>query len=370
MSGQDPRPVVAFLFGGRSPEHSVSCVTAAGVIGALDDTRFRALPIGITRDGVWRLVDDWAAFSFDPESMPEVVDDGTEILPPVDARGTGLRRLLPDGTVEDLGRVDVYFPLLHGAFGEDGTVQGLFELTDAPFVGGSVLSSSVGMDKHFSKVVLDQAGIPTCPWETVTTGDWEREASAVSVRIRALGTTVFVKPARAGSSMGVSKVSDSADQGALASALTAAFEVDSKVIVEPAVVGREVECGVLGRQDSADVRASLPGEIAVSADRDFYDFETKYLDGDAVTLTCPADIDEATTERIQEIAVRTFAAFDCDGLARVDTFVTPDGDVLVNEINTMPGFTPSSMYPVMWERTGVSYPELVTALIDIALAKR
>ncbi|GAA2103668.1 MULTISPECIES: D-alanine--D-alanine ligase family protein [Brevibacterium] len=369
MSSDDSRPTVAVLFGGRSSEHAVSCVTAASVLAALDEDRYRVLPIGMTREGVCRVVEDWRSFRFGGATQPEVVDDGTEIVFPLDVRRSPLRRLAADGSLESLGVVDVFFPVLHGPFGEDGTVQGIFELMDVPYVGCGVLSSAVGMDKRYMKTVLAAAGIPTSAWESVTVRQAQQDPTGVRERIAALGPVVFVKPANAGSSMGVSRVGDSADAEAVDGALAAAFAHDTAVIVEPAVAGREVECGVLGSRFHEAPRASLPGEITTSG-VEFYDFETKYLNPDAVSLTCPADLDRATTAEVQRLACATFEAFDCSGLARVDTFVTPAGEVLVNEINTLPGFTPSSMYPFMWERSGLRYEELVDTLIDIALRDR
>ncbi|WP_019158892.1 D-alanine--D-alanine ligase family protein [Brevibacterium senegalense] len=366
MNPADTRPVVAVLFGGRSSEHSVSCVTAAGVLSALDEERYRVLPIGMTREGVCRIVDDAKDFRFDTEAMPEVVDDGTEIVFPLDTRRAPLRVVQRDGSVEDIATVDVYFPVLHGPYGEDGTIQGLFELMDVPYVGCGVLGSAAGMDKRYMKAVLRDAGIPTSPWEPVTVRQYRTDPDAVLARLRALGDVVFVKPANAGSSMGVSKVSDAQDAQQLDAALTEAFAHDSAAIVEPMVTGREIECGVLGTRFHEGPRASVPGEIEVTG-ADFYDFETKYLNADAVRITCPADISPESTARVQELARQVFDAFDCSGLARVDAFVTPDGDVLINEINTMPGFTPSSMFPVVWDRSGVRYDELVDTLVDIAL---
>ncbi|MGO1655200.1 MAG: D-alanine--D-alanine ligase family protein [Brevibacterium yomogidense] len=366
MNSPDPRPVVAVLFGGRSSEHSVSCVTAAGVLKALDDERYRVLPIGMTRDGVCRIVEDAEGFRFDPELMPEVVDDGTEIIFPLDVRRSPLRVRGADGMVEDLAVVDVFFPVLHGPFGEDGTVQGVFELMDVPYVGSGVLSSAIGMDKRFMKAVLRDAGVPTSPWEPVTVRQLRTDRASVVERIRTLGSTLFVKPANAGSSMGVTKVSDPSDDAALDAALAEAFAHDSAAIVEPMIVGREIECGVIGTRFHEGPRASVPGEIEVTG-ADFYDFDTKYMNADAVRISCPADIDAAASARVQDLACRTFDAFDCSGLARVDTFVTESGEVLVNEINTLPGFTPTSMFPVLWEHSGMRYEELVEALVDIAL---
>lgn len=366
MSPADTRPVVAVLFGGRSSEHAVSCVTAAGVLGALDEQRYRVLPIGMTRDGVCRIVEDAKDFRFDPDAMPEVVDDGTELVFPLDMRRSPLRVVRANGAVEDVAVVDVFFPVLHGPFGEDGTVQGVFELMDVPYVGSGVLSSAIGMDKRFMKAVLRDAGIPTSPWESVTMRQFRSDRDAVAARLRALGDVLFVKPANAGSSMGVSKVPDPSDDAALDAALAKALRHDSAAIVEPMIVGREIECGVIGTRFHEGPRASVPGEIEVTG-AEFYDFDTKYLNPDAVRITCPADIDAQAAARVQELARATFDAFDCSGLARIDTFVTADGDVYVNEINTLPGFTPTSMFPVVWQRSGLRYEELVDTLVDIAL---
>lgn len=364
MPDTDHRPLVAVLFGGRSSEHSVSCVTAAGVINAIDDDAYRVLPIGITKNGVWRIVDDWSSMHFDPEHMPEVVDDGTEVIPPISAQGSPLLHRDAEGRYSELGSVDVFFPLLHGRYGEDGTLQGLFELSDTAFVGSGVFASAASMDKHYTKSLMAHAGIPTCPWELVTESMWETDRADAEARIASLGLPVFVKPARAGSSMGVSRV-ESAD--GLDAALRGAFEHDTKVIVEPQVVGREIECAVLGSVHDSEVRTSFPGEIEVSGGHAFYDFEAKYLDLADAELTCPASVGDETTARIQELSAKVFRLFDCTGLSRVDTFVTESGEVLINEINTLPGFTPTSAYPFMWANSGIEYPALISELITIAL---
>ena len=364
MADNDHRPLVAVLFGGRSSEHSVSCVTAAGVIGAIDTTAFDVLPIGITKTGVWRVVDDWASMRFDPQAMPEVTDNGTEVIPPVSADGAPLLHRDAEGNYTELGSVDVFFPLLHGRFGEDGTLQGLFELSSTAFVGSGVFSSAASMDKHYTKSLMAHAGVPTCPWELVTETMWAADRAEAERRVAALGLPVFVKPARAGSSMGVSRVAEAAD---LEAALLGAFEHDSKVIVEPEVSGREVECAVLGSVYDTELRVSSPGEIRVSGDHSFYDFDAKYLDLAAAEVTCPADLDETVTARVQEVAASVFRLFDCTGLARVDTFVTDTGEVVINELNTLPGFTPTSAYPFMWAQSGLEYSELIGELISIAL---
>lgn len=362
-SPADTRPIVAVLFGGRSSEHPVSCVGAAAVIAAIDPEAYRVLPIGITRTGTWRLVNDWQSFAFDPDSMPEVTDNGTEVLVSPAADHAPLRERRADGSVRDIGVVDFYFPVLHGLYGEDGTVQGLFELMDTAFVGAGVLTSAVSMDKHFMKIVLRGADIPVCPWELVTATQWRTDPAAVTNRISTQGYPAFVKPARAGSSVGISRITD---PGELDAAMTEAFGHDDKVIVEPGVDGREIECSVLGSRADVQLRTSSPAEIIVKGDHDFYDFEAKYLDLDGAEVVCPADIDADTTARVQDVAARTFRAFDCTGLARVDTFVTPEGTVLVNELNTLPGFTPTSGYPLMFAASGVDFGELVAELLRIA----
>lgn len=364
MPENDHRPLVAVLFGGRSSEHAVSCVTAAGVIQAIDEDAYRVLPIGITKAGVWRIVDDWSTMAFDPADMPEVLDNGTEVIPPISAQGSPLLQRDAEGRYTELGSVDVYFPLLHGQYGEDGTLQGLFELSDTAFVGSGVFASAASMDKHYTKSLMAHAGIPTCPWELVTETMWDADQAEAQERIAGLGLPVFVKPARAGSSMGVSRV-ESAE--GLDQALRSAFEHDAKVIVEPQVVGREIECAVLGSVYDCEIRVSYPGEIEVSGEHSFYDFEAKYLNLADAQLTCPARVDEKTTARIQELSAQVFRLFDCTGLSRVDTFVTGAGEVLINEINTLPGFTPTSAYPFMWSNSGIEYPALISELITIAL---
>lgn len=361
MSSQ--RTTVAVLFGGRSSEHSVSCVSAAGVIGALDLDRYRPVPIGITKNGTWVTVEDPTSFSFADGAMPEVEENGSAVFVSPSTRGVSLLERAADGSVRDLGDIDVFFPVLHGQFGEDGTLQGLLELKGVPFVGPGVLTSAVGMDKHFMKTVLRSAGIPTADWQTVTAKQWADDPAGVRERLAALGLPVFVKPARAGSSVGISKVAAAED---LDAALREGFEHDHKVIVEPGIDGREIECAVLGSHWDDELTASVPGEIVISGDHEFYDFEAKYLSADDVRLQAPADIPDDVARTVQAIAADTFCAFECSGLTRVDTFVQADGTVLVNEINTSPGFTPTSGYPHMMGKSGIDYPELISRLIDIA----
>ncbi|WP_298458089.1 D-alanine--D-alanine ligase family protein [uncultured Cellulomonas sp.] len=362
------RPRVLLLFGGRSGEHAISCATAGGVLRAIDRTRYDVLPVGITRTGRWVLVDDDPdVWSITDGHLPEVTGDGAQVLLPQSADVSDLQVVRGASAPELLGSVDVVFPLLHGPFGEDGTLQGLLELVDLRYVGAGVLASAVGMDKHFMKLVLAGAGLPIAPFRVIPPGAFERDPDTWTRTVADLGLPVFVKPARAGSSLGISKVDDLAD---LPAAVARAREHDPKVVVEAGVTGREIECAVLGGRPGEPARASQPGEIVVTDSRHgFYDFEAKYLDEGGVELSCPADLPREVLERVREVAVRTFDAVGCEGLARVDVFVTPDDGVVVNEINTMPGFTPFSMYPRMWEASGMAYPDLIDELLTLALAR-
>ncbi|MCD2442488.1 D-alanine--D-alanine ligase [Agromyces sp. SYSU K20354] len=354
---------VVLLFGGRSSEHSISCATAGGVLGAIDRDRFEVIPVGITRDGAYVLEsDDPARFGLDPEHLPEVVDNGTRVRWPESASSRELR--VTDASGErSLGDVDVVFPILHGRFGEDGTVQGVLELAGLPYVGNGVLASAVGMDKHFTKTVLQGAGIEVAPWVTLTRSALDDDPELWKRRVHGLGLPVFVKPARAGSSVGVTKVSDWSE---LHGALDIAFAEDGAVLIESAVVGREIECGVLEGRPGDGVRVSVAGEVVVTG-RDFYDFDAKYLDAAGVELICPADLGDGELFELQRIARRAFEAIGGQGLARVDVFLTGEGFV-VNEINTMPGFTPISMFPTCWLNSGLSYADLITELIEVGYA--
>jgi D-alanine-D-alanine ligase len=357
---------VAVVFGGRSSEHAVSCMTAAGVLRALDRDRYDVVPIGIAQDGRWVLAaDNPAALEAHGRELPEVDTTGPGVVVPVSTSDRALVALRPGEVPATLGDVDVVFPLLHGPFGEDGTLQGLLELGDVPYVGSGVLASAAGMDKHYMKVLLAGHGLPVGPYQVVTARAWEQGRDAVLERLQALGYPMFVKPARAGSSIGITKVDDSAG---LPAAIEAARVHDPKVVVEAAIVGRELECGVLQDLDGTP-RASELGEIEVVSGHAFYDFEAKYVDEADVRLTTPADVPPDVRDRVRELAVAAFEVMGCEGLARVDVFWTTDGDVVVNEINTMPGFTPHSMYPRMWAASGVDYPALVDRLIQLALRR-
>ena len=362
------RPRVLLLFGGRSGEHAISCATAGGVLRAIDRTKYDVVPVGITPAGRWVPVeDDPDKWSIVDGRLPEVEDGPAQLLLPQSADDHGLQVLEAGVAPVGLGRVDVVFPLLHGPFGEDGTVQGMLELVDLRYVGAGVLASAVGMDKHFMKLVLAAQGVPIGPYTVLRPGEFERHPIAWTQTVAGMGLPVFVKPARGGSSLGITKVADLAD---LPAAILAAQRHDPKVVVEAGIAGREIECAVLGGRDGQRPRASQPGEIVVTDTRHgFYDFEAKYLDEASVQLTCPADLPGHVITSVRELAVRTFEAVGCEGLARVDVFVTPDNRVVVNEINTMPGFTPFSMYPRMWQASGISYADLIDELLQLALAR-
>ncbi|OBF91395.1 D-alanine--D-alanine ligase A [Mycobacterium sp. 852002-51163_SCH5372311] len=366
---RDRRVRVAVVFGGRSNEHAISCVSAGSILRNLDPERFELIAVGITPEGSWVLTDgDPDALAITNRQLPEVTSEsGTELALPADPRRRGQLVSLPAGAGlkagEVLASVDVVFPVLHGPYGEDGTIQGLLELAGVPYVGAGVLASAAGMDKEFTKKLLVAEGLPVGPHAVLKPS---RLALQPEERER-LGLPVFVKPARGGSSIGVSRVS-SWDQ--LPAAVAGARRHDPKVIVEAAVNGRELECGVLEMPDGT-VEASTLGEIRVAGVRGredaFYDFATKYLD-DAAELDVPAKVDDEVADAVRELAIRAFRAIDCQGLARVDFFLTEDGPV-INEINTMPGFTTISMYPRMWAASGVDYPTLLATMVETALAR-
>lgn len=356
---------VVLLFGGRSSEHGISCVTAAGVLGAIDRSKFEVVPVGITKRGATVLLNeaDLADYKLVAGGLPEVVENGTRVLWPASIDTKALTLIREDGTISSLGHVDVVLPTLHGPFGEDGTLQGLLDLVDLPYVGSGVLGSALAMDKHVAKTVLADAGIAVAPWRTITRHEFDRDPSVVSRLDEGLSYPLFVKPARAGSSVGVSKVKAAAE---LPAALDVAFAEDSIVLIESGVIGREVEIAVLqGRNGSAPRTSSVIGEIAFSG-REFYDFEAKYLGASGVELVLPAPVTDAEFASIRDAAVRSFEAAQLAGLSRIDFFLTEDGPVL-NEINTLPGFTPVSMYPRLWEESGLSYTDLITELIELAL---
>lgn len=351
---------IAVVFGGRSSEHAISCVSAGSVLAALDPDEYEVVPIGITRAGQWVLTDgDPQRLAITGRRLPEITAAaGTAIVLPADPTGRGLLVLDPTAGARVLADVDVVFPVLHGAYGEDGTIQGLLEMAGIPYVGANVFASAAAMDKEFSKKLVAAEGIPVGDYAVLRSGATLSEAEKDR-----LGLPVFVKPSRAGSSHGISKVSD---WNQLDEAVAAARQIDPKVLVEAAIIGREIECGVLEAEAGGAPEASVLAEVRVT-EHDFYDFEAKYLDGCEYDI--PAELPERVTRQVREYACRAFTALDCSGLARVDFFVTPELDVCLNEINTMPGFTPTSMFPQMWAATGLEYPKLVNRLIRTALRR-
>jgi len=355
---------VVILFGGVSSEHSISCATASGVLSAIDRNKYEVIPVGITRDGVYvPAKDDVSKWALTEGDLPVVEFEGETVIWP--ATGSKELKFQDESGIHSLGNVDVVFPVLHGPNGEDGTIQGYLELLGLPYVGNGIFASAAGMDKEFSKALFIAAGLPVTPHVVIHKTQWLNNPEGILEEVRGLGSLpLFVKPARAGSSVGVSKVKDMADFSAT---LETAFKEDSKVTVEKGLVGREVECAVLSGRAGAKPRVSVAGEIVVKS-RDFYDFEAKYRDADAAELICPADLSDTELQEMQALAARAFNALGCFGLARADFFLTKDG-FFVNELNLMPGFTPISMYPKCWQASGVSYPELIDELIQLAFER-
>ncbi|MGW2172405.1 D-alanine--D-alanine ligase family protein [Streptomyces sp. NPDC005047] len=369
---QPPRkPRVAVVFGGRSSEHGISVVTAGAVLAAIDRTKYDVLPIGITRDGRWALTAD------EPERMaiterrtPDVDElaesaEGAVVLP-VDPANREVVYSEPGAVPKALGEVDVVFPVLHGPYGEDGTLQGLLELSGVPYVGAGVLASAVGQDKEYMKAVFASYGLKVGPYVVIRPREWEQDRSGARGKIVDFagehGWPLFVKPARAGSSIGITKVDGVAG---LDEAIEEARRHDPKILVEATLRGREIECGVLEFEDGP--RASVPAEIPPPSEHAYYDFEAKYIDSTPGIVPAPLTPEE--TAEVQRLAVAAFDAASCEGLVRADFFLTEDGEFVINEINTMPGFTPISMYPQMWQASGVAYPELVDRLVQAALRR-
>ena len=360
------RSRVLLVFGGDSSEHEVSCLTAAGVLRALDRDRFDVTCVGIATGGRWVAVDEAVVESYAivGGQLPTVDPAFADAVLVRTAAGTDVARI--DGSaLVDRTHVDVAFALLHGPFGEDGTIQGLFEMMGVRYVGAGVLSSAVCQDKGAMKQQFAVHDLPTGPYVIVTDAQWTADPHACLSRIAALQAPWFVKPARGGSSMGITRVTNPAD---LPTAIAEARNFDPQIIVEQGVVGaREIECAVIGSYGQP--AASAPGEIDVHTESRFYDFATKYLPDQPVDLVIPADLPYEVQRCVQDLAMRAFVALGVEGLARVDTFVLPDGTVILNELNTMPGFTATSMYPKLFEAAGVPYAELVTTLLDLALAR-
>ncbi|MEV6314558.1 D-alanine--D-alanine ligase family protein [Streptomyces sp. NPDC051776] len=369
---KSPKPRVAVVFGGRSSEHAISVVTAGAVLSAIDREKYDVLPIGITPDGRWALTADaperMAIADRKLPSVEELAESSSEgaVLLPLDPASREVVYSEPGSVPKALGEVDVVFPVLHGPYGEDGTIQGMLELSGVPYVGSGVLASAVGMDKEYMKRVFISYGLPVGPYEVIRPREWERDPAAARKKIVDFagdhGWPLFIKPARAGSSMGITKVEclEGLDE-----AVEEARRHDPKILVESLLRGREIECGVLEFEDGP--RASVPAEIPSEGGHDFYDFEAKYIDSAAGIV--PAPLTEKETARVRELAVRAFDAASCEGLVRADFFLLESGEFVINEINTMPGFTPISMYPRMWQETGLSYPELIDRLIQAALRR-
>ena len=368
MNEPTRKPRVAVVFGGRSSEHGISCVTAGSVLAAIDRDTYDVVPIGIATDGRWVLE------SGDPErlriegrdALPSVDGSRASVSLAPDSSSTGLVVTEPSRPPETLGEVDVVFPLLHGPWGEDGTIQGLLEMAGVRYVGAGVLASAVSMDKAYMKVVLAAAGLPVLPSTTITARQWATDPQACRGRAEAIGYPLFVKPARGGSSIGIGKAHDASE---LDDCLAEAHRYDPKALVEVSAEGaREIECGVLESLEGAP-ETSVPAEIRIGGDHEFYDFEAKYLPEEATELDVPARLPEGVETDLRSYAAQAFEAVGCEGLARVDFFLMPDGSLVVNEINTMPGFTPLSMFPRMWAATGVEYGELVDRLVSLALQR-
>lgn len=369
---------IVVMYGGKADEHSISCISAASALRALDTDKFEAIPVGITKDGKWIVNgENPLGWSLD-EGLPTVekTPGAKDVVLEVALGQDGFFAREDDGTLTPFGHVDAVFPVLHGPYGEDGTIQGLFEMMSVPYVGCGVLASAACMDKHYTKVLLAAAGIPVAPGITLDARSFDKasefktDADAIMAQVSEAGLQypLFVKPSRAGSSFGVTKVEHEGDAAELAAAVYEASHHDWRILVEQGIVAREIECAVLCPKAGEAPQASWPGEIVLDkraeGDDQFYDFDSKYMDAAASHVEVPANLPEETLNLVRETAKKAFVAVDGAGLSRVDTFVTKDGKVMVNEINTMPGFTSISMYPKAWEATGVRYTDLITMLIE------
>jgi D-alanine-D-alanine ligase len=344
---------VAIICGGRSSEHEISCISAGGVLSAIDRNKYEPVLIGISKSGKWLLLPETHSLAISNGALPTIPEVGISVAINVDGFSAEGKNL----------NIDIVFPLLHGPYGEDGTIQGLLEIADIPYVGSGVLASAVAMDKSFAKPIFASYGIMTAAGFVVRQNQWEVNQAEFSKQADQLGYPIFVKPARGGSSRGTTKVKSSAEFGA---ALAEAFKFDTKALIEQEIRGAEIECAVLEIDGVA--KASLVGQIKIDAKYEFYDFAAKYLDG-ATTIELPAPIDQKISDEIRAKAVAAFISLGCSGLARVDFFLTPNGEVIINELNTMPGFTATSVFPKMWAATGVSYTEVITHLFKTALTR-
>ena len=344
---------ICVIFGGESPEHDISQISATSVLNNLSRSKYNIHTVGITRDGRWYLYTG---------ELPKITsgeweNDTENLVTAFVAPDSSFHGLIVCGNRRERLHIDVFFPVLHGEYGEDGTIQGLFELAHVPYVGMGVLSSACGMDKTFTKVILHEAGIPQAEWVIVQKGD-DFEARADEIEKR-LGYPCFVKPARLGSSVGIGKAHNRAE---LIASLNNAVKYDRRILVEEYIDGHEVECAVLG--NLGDIKAATVGEIKPTVE--YYDFDAKYNDA-STELVIPAELPSETIERIRDYSLQAFRALDGQGLSRVDFFVKhSDGSVILNELNTMPGFTHISMYPKLWNAVGLGYPQLLDALIELA----
>lgn len=368
---------IVVLYGGKADEHPISCISTAGVLKAMDTERFEPIPVGITKSGQWIVNgEDPRGWDLSGDALPEVkvTPQSRPVLLDVSRGCDGF--LVGGDTVESLGHIDAVLPVLHGPYGEDGTIQGLLEMMNVPYVGCGVLASAACMDKHYTKVLLNAAGIATAPGITLDARSFDAsdgfasDAAAIMAEVEAAGLRypLFVKPSRAGSSFGVTKVEREGDAAELAAAVFEASHHDWRVLIEQGIDAREIECAVLCAKPGDEPKASWPGEIVLDRREDggdqFYDFDSKYMDSSASHVEVPANLPEETLRRVRETAIKAFKAVDGMGLSRVDSFVTADGAIMINEINTMPGFTPISMYPKAWEATGLNYTDLITTLIE------
>ena len=355
---------IVVLYGGKADEHPISCISTAGVLKAMDTERFEPIPVGITKSGQWIVNgEDPRGWDLSDDALPEVkvTPQSRPVLLDVSRGCDGF--LVGGDTVESLGHIDAVLPVLHGPYGEDGTIQGLLEMMNVPYVGCGVLASAACMDKHYTKVLLNAAGIATAPGVTLDARSFDAsdgfasDAAAIMAEVEAAGLRypLFVKPSRAGSSFGVTKVEREGDAAELAAAVFEASHHDWRVLIEQGIDAREIECAVLCAKPGDEPKASWPGEIVL---------DSKYMDSSASHVEVPANLPEETLQRVRETAIKAFKAVDGMGLSRVDSFVTADGGIMINEINTMPGFTPISMYPKAWEATGLSYTDLITTLIE------
>jgi D-alanine-D-alanine ligase len=369
--GSQRKVRVAVVFGGRSAEHAVSCASAGLVLGAIDKDKYDIVPIGIARDGRWVLTSgDPARLALTSGELPSVeavATPGVSVTPQAGPGGGALVFSGPASVPADLGEVDVVLPLLHGTFGEDGTIQGLLEMAGVRYAGAGVLASAAGMDKEYMKLLFAARGLPIGQRVVVRDRDWRASAERKRVldEIGELSWPVFVKPARGGSSIGTSRVSCPDD---LEAAIEEARRYDRKVLVEAAIEGAEIECAVLEGVDGGPTEASVPGQIITGPQSTWYDFEAKYL-RPASRMEIPAPMPAEAAERVRALACAAFDALSCEGLARVDFFYTPAGEVVVNEINTMPGMTPTSGFPMMWAASGLPLAALIDRIIITALAK-